>query len=103
MLQLVGESTILGVTMEFHPILQAFMKAFIPVAKLQYTVSDRLKAELRRPTEPGDPTALVAEYKHDWWNTGPTEPRVEYMLGDFEDAYHFHLLQACSILYSFLD
>jgi len=74
--------------------LQAFVKAFVPVAKSQYTVSDRLKAELRRPTEPGDPTALVAEYKHDWWNTGPAVPYAEITLGDFEAAYHFHLLKA---------
>jgi len=92
--QYIGEATILGVaSLNFHPLLQSFVKAFIPVTQGQYVISDRMKEHVLRPTEPGDPTAIVSEYKSDWWNVGAGGTMESLYV--FEVAYDFHLLTAC--------
>lgn len=100
--QLVGEVTILGVTLHFHPLIQAFVKAFVPLSKVNFVISEKLKAELSRPTVPGDPTAIVPEYKLDWWKGGPAKYPDLFGLRQLEDAYMFHFLQASPCLFSIL-
>jgi len=92
LVQYIGEATILGIALEFHPLLQSFVKAFIPRTIGHYVISDRMKEQVLRPTEPDDPTAVVSEYKFDWWNIGRAESLDN--LTQFEEAYEFHLLTA---------
>lgn len=93
-LQLIGEVTVLGVTLHFHPLIQAFVKAFAPLSKVNLVITEKFKAELSRPTEPDDPTAIVPEYEFDWWNGGPAKYPDLCDLRQLEDAYSFHFHKA---------
>ena len=80
-------------TLDFHPLVPTIIRSFIPMpTSRKFVITDRLQEELRRPMQPGDPTALVSEYKLDWWNVGPDMPKKDFHLGDFEEAYMFHAL-----------
>jgi hypothetical protein len=78
--------TILGVVLHFHPVFQSFVKAMSPMQKEFIEISQKLKDEIMMPAEENDPTAVVADYKFDWWNN---EADYDHMV-QFEQGFTYH-------------
>ena len=85
-LLLVGELTVNGAVLQFHPLYRSFVKSLSTLRKESIEISDRLKEELLRPVADGDHTGIVADYKFDWWN----EPVMFDDMIQFEEAFRYH-------------
>lgn len=93
-LMLVGELTVNGAVLQFHPLYRSFIKSLSTLRKESIEISDRLKAELLRPLVDGDHTGVVANYKFDWWNN----PVIFDNMMQFEEAFRYHSDQVSLIL-----
>jgi hypothetical protein len=83
---MVGDLTIMGVVLKFHPLFQAFLKSSMALSKGSLEITARLADEVLAPIDKDDPTAVVADYKFDWWNA-----KVEYdHIKQFEEGFQYH-------------
>ena len=84
---MVGDLTIMGAVLQFNPLFQGFVKFSAVMRKRSLEISTRLAKEILEQADYDDPTALVAEYLHDWWQS---DAKYDHMM-QFEAAFQFHV------------
>jgi len=84
---MVGDLTIMGAVLQFNPLFQGFVKFSAVMKKRSLEISTRLAKQILEEADNDDPTALVAEYLHDWWQS---DAKYDHML-QFEAAFQFHV------------
>ena len=84
---MVGDLTIKGAVLRFHPLFQGFVKCTSVVRGRFIEISSRLAKEVLTPQDGNDATAAVEEYMYDWWKFKTQYTHIQ----QFEDAFQFHV------------
>src|SRR5437016_2697277 len=72
---LIGQAALEGAHVTIPRLLRSVGQThFGPYVAHDFTISDALQAELRKPVSPMDPTCIFNSYLFNWWN----DPTSEY-------------------------
>ena len=88
---LIGQAALEGAHVTIPRLLRSVGQThFGPYVSHDFTISDALQAELRKPVSPTDPTRIFDSYLFDWWN----DPDHEYGFEtgkELEKAFRYHM------------
>jgi len=88
---LIGQAALEGAHVTIPRLLRSVGQThFGPYVVGDFTISEALRAELRKPVSMTDPTRIVDSYLFDWWNN----PAYEYAFEigtELENGFRYHM------------